>query len=58
MDNAQFKQLFFSVLLCHPTCTDEQLDAKLKKFKLEKEPETNRYSMALVPISISVETYQ
>eukprot|EP01043_Picozoa_sp_COSAG02_P000815 COSAG02_NODE_16_length_56207_cov_9.816122_32_plen_119_part_00 len=33
-----FKQLFFSSVMYHPECTDEQVARKLKKYKLEKEP--------------------
>ena len=38
LEKRHFKQLFFSTVLYHPQCTEEQLQRKLKKFGLPKEP--------------------
>ena len=39
LDKSTFKKLFFSAVLYHPQCTDEQLQHKLNKFNLDQEPE-------------------
>ena len=38
LDKRDFKKLFFSTVLYHPQCTDEQLKRKLEKYKLQSEP--------------------
>ena len=38
LSKPDFKKLFFSSVLYHPECTDEQVARKLKKYNLEKEP--------------------
>ena len=35
LDKSTFKKLFFSAVLYHPQCTDEQLQHKLNKFNLD-----------------------
>eukprot|EP01044_Picomonas_judraskeda_P008339 COSAG03_NODE_946_length_5235_cov_80.053933_7_plen_127_part_00 len=39
LDKRTFKKLFFSCVLYHPTCTEEQVKAKLDKVGLKSEPE-------------------
>ena len=48
LDKRQFKQLFFSGVMYHPTCDDDQLARKLKRFGIDSEPQlftALRYSM-------------
>ena len=39
LDKRQFKQLFFSGVMYHPTCDDDQLARKLKRFGIDSEPQ-------------------